>query len=93
MLDQLKDLPGPYKNESAVINLDTTGNTGTHWISFRKTGDSVSYYDSFGGLKPPPPLIRYLYRNKPINISYNKEADQSFEENICGYLCLKFLQT
>ncbi|KAL4091149.1 hypothetical protein QTP88_025886 [Uroleucon formosanum] len=43
----------PKRRESAIINLDTENGTGTHWVAYKKIGNQVEYYDSFGNLPPP----------------------------------------
>ena len=43
---------GPRYNESAIVNLDDASGPGTHWVAYRKRGNKVLYFDSFGDLKP-----------------------------------------
>ncbi|KAK9731983.1 hypothetical protein QE152_g13195 [Popillia japonica] len=45
MRDSLPKIP--YKNECAVINLDSVKNSGTHWVCYCKEGNTVHYFDSF----------------------------------------------
>ena len=82
------DLP-PYPNadENAIVNFNTTGEPGSHWVCFYKNGDCKIYFDSFGGaileeirnyLKPP------IYRNTDIV--------QPINTPICGHLCLYVLK-
>lgn len=78
----------PWKNEAAIVNLDSSSGPGTHWVCYRKKGLDVFYFDSFGDLKPPIELRRYL---KNCRIKYNFERRQNFNEIICGHLCLEFL--
>lgn len=79
---------GPKVKEAAVINLDDATGPGTHWVAYRKNGRDVTYFDSFGNLKPPKELIKYLGVEK---IKYNHENYQKFDTFVCGHLCLKFL--
>ena len=76
------------RNESAVVNLDSSSGPGTHWVAFTKRGSSVNYYDSFG-VAPPAELIKYFGKN--ATVIYNYDQDQSLTEVICGHLCLQFL--
>lgn len=80
----------PHVNESAVVNIDESRNRGTHWVAYKKRGDHVQYFDSYGDLSPPLELISYLQRSRPVNIDYNylRYQTDSFR---CGHLCLKFL--
>lgn len=79
---------GPRWRECAVLNLDLNKNRGTHWVAYKKNGNVVKYFDSFGNLKPPVELIRYLGR---IKIIYNNYHYQDYNEITCGHLCLQFL--
>lgn len=85
------DLPrnGPRKNEAAIVNLDNKNNRGTHWVAYRKIGDRVVYFDSFGNLQPPRELMTYFGVGSVIK--YNRNQYQEYNEVICGHLCLNFL--
>lgn len=77
-----------FKNESGIINLDDRNGLGTHWTCYRKVGNKVWYFDSFGNIKPPKELFNYLNVNE---IFYNQERYQEYNSFVCGHLCLKFL--
>lgn len=79
----------PRRYESAIINLDTLTGPGTHWVAYKKTNDSVLYFDSFGSLKPPIELVRYF--GAKCKIQYNPDAFQTYNTINCGHLCLEFL--
>lgn len=79
----------PHTNECAIINLDSSSGGGTHWTAYRKRGENVIYYDSFGNLRPPKELIEYLGRG--VKIQYNHDREQNYNTSICGHLCLNFL--
>lgn len=84
---------GSRRNESAIVNLDSDAGPGTHWVAYKKRGNSVIYFDSFGDLRPPPELETYLRKNYPsVNIYYNTYVKQKFNSFRCGHLCLEFLQ-
>ena len=78
----------PLNRESAIVNLDRMSGLGTHWVAYKKRGNSVIYFDSFGDLKPPPELTRYLNVDE---IKYNPKRYQDFSSSECGRLCLMFL--
>ena len=79
---------GPRKYESAIVNLDDEKGPGTHWIAFTKKESEVIYFDSFGNLRPPSDLFKYLGVG---SIKYNHERYQHYNTFVCGHLCLKFL--
>lgn len=84
------DLPAtPRKYETGIVNLDSKHGDGTHWVCYRKRGNRVEYFDSFGNLRPPLELIRYF--GFDVDVVYNYERKQSFDSVVCGHLCLKFL--
>lgn len=84
------DLPksGAVNVESAIVNLDDKDGPGTHWVAYKKIGDKVSYFDSFGNLRPPAELLTYLSVG---SVNYNYENYQNYNTMECGHLCMKFL--
>lgn len=78
----------PKDVECAIINLDSSKNEGTHWVAYVKYFDYCEYFDSFGNLKPPLEINKYLKTN---DITYNYCNYQNFNAVNCGHLCLKFL--
>lgn len=82
---------GVRRNESGIINLDDTTGPGTHWVAYAKRGNRVVYFDSFGNLRPPRELVRYFGSN--VTIEYNQTSYQTYNQNFCGQMCLRFLQT
>lgn len=84
-------LPTKSNNiECAIINLDVSKNSGTHWVAYAKINDYCEYFDSYGDLKPPIELIKYL-TNK-TNVYYNYINYQKNNLFNCGHLCIKFLR-
>lgn len=63
--------------------------TGTHWCALVKIKNQAYYFDSFGKLPPPLEVITYLGRG--IDLKYNYDRYQNYDEIICGQLCLIFL--
>lgn len=79
---------GPHYHESAIVNLDEQSGPGTHWVAYRKQGNNVVYFDSFGDLQPPHDLMLYL---RVREIQYNYKRFQDYGTFNCGHLCLMFL--
>lgn len=77
----------PLKNESAILNLNTSNKPGSHWVCYLKRNNQVNYFDSFGNLKPPLELVQYL---KNCTIFYNHDRYQHLSYD-CGHQCLLFL--
>lgn len=78
----------PLDKECAIINLDSARNSGTHWVAFAKYDTYIEYFDSFGDLKPPLEIVKYL----GYNIHYNYQRFQQYDSFKCGHLCINFLQ-
>jgi len=78
------------RNESGIVNLDNVDGGGTHWVAYAKRGDRAVYFDSFGNLRPPKELARYL--GDGATIEYNRTAHQTYDQTNCGQLCLLFLR-
>lgn len=87
MRDELPEKPLPI--ECGVINLDSSQNSGTHWVAYGKINDYIEYFDSYGNLKPPQEFIKYVGQN----IRYNYDDFQQNNLYNCGHLCLKFLKS
>jgi hypothetical protein len=85
-------IDGVYENESGIVNLDNTEGPGTHWVAYARRGNRSVYFDSFGNLRPPRELTRYLEKNG-TTIQYNRTPYQRYNQSNCGQLCLRFLQT
>ena len=83
---------GVRRNESGIVNLDDATGPGTHWVTYAKRNNRVVYFDSFGNLRPPKELVRY-FENGATTIEYNRTSYQTYDQNFCGQMCLRFLQT
>ena len=77
----------PKLNMTYVLNLDTSGNPGTHWVMYRRMGKSnenrgsIFYFDPFG--RPPP---NELVKFGPI--TYSDDQVQDPESSHCGYFVM-----
>lgn len=84
----------PHKirqKERGIINLDSINGPGTHWTAYKKNGNKIFYFDSFGSLRPPNEVINYFNSNGKCIVMYNYNIFQSFNSVNCGHLCLEFL--
>lgn len=82
-----------WVNETAILNLDSVRNPGTHWVAYRKRGGEIYYFDSFGDLRPCTELLHYFHtsREQPVKIKYNYTNKQQPDTVVCGHRCLQFL--
>lgn len=80
----------PHKFECWILNQASHDHpTGTHWCALAKIGNKAYYFDSFGKLPPPLEVIDYL--GDEVQLQYNYNQYQQYDEVICGQLCLIFL--
>jgi hypothetical protein len=72
--------------EGSIVNLDSGGGGGTHWVACLKYGAGAVYFDSYG-LDTPQELSKYLgypMRTQTFQL-------QGADDVICGHLCLLIL--
>ena len=85
----------PNKIECAIVNLNTSKQTGSHWVSYYKNGFQRIYFDSFGQITPIE-IQNYLKSPKERGgiavIQRNTDIVQPFNSTICGHLCLFVLK-
>lgn len=77
----------PHTYECGIVNLDESSGPGTHWVAYYKMNKNIEYFDSFGNLRPPKEIEKYLGKN----ILFNHRVYQIYNSVNCGHLCLKFL--
>lgn len=87
MRDNLPLKPKPI--ECSIVNLDSSNNPGTHWVAFVKIYKYCEYFNSYGDLKPPAELVKYL---RDTDLYYNYTKYQTYNTYNCGHLCLQFLK-
>lgn len=76
--------------ETGVVNLDKTTGPGTHWVAYRKIGNIVEYFDSFG-VEPPSELLTY-FGEKSV-VYYSCIQEQRIDQINCGHRCLIWLSS
>lgn len=81
-----------HKKEKGIVNLDDVTGRGTHWTAYDKVNDKIKYFDSFGDLRPPVEIEKYLLSNGLGVIEYNYRRYQKVNSVNCGHLCLLFLK-
>lgn len=80
------------KRESGIVNLDDALGRGTHWVAYKKQDKHITYFDSYGDLRPPVEIEQYLLSNDRTGIiNYNYRRYQKDTDVNCGQLCLEFL--
>lgn len=79
----------PQFSECAIVNLQNSMEEGSHWVAYKKSGQVVTYFDSFGNLRPPKELQNYF---RGCKVFYNRDRYQELNQSNCGQNCIKFLK-
>ena len=85
MMDDLRHLK-PNDCECAVVNLQSSSETGSHWVAYYKEHNAKYFFCSYGS---PIPVGIKNYLGAPIKC-HNYQI-QSFNSVVCGELCILFL--
>ena len=75
-------------NQSIIVNLDDSLGKGTHWISYRKIGNKIFYFDSYA-VSFLPDIIKNQYPNHKFICIYRIH---SMDSNQCGRFCILFVR-
>lgn len=76
------------KKECGILNLDSNEGNGTHWTCWFKPNSTHCYYFDSYGLPAPLEFDKYI----KTDIFYSSLNVQRDHQDICGHLCLVFLQ-
>ena len=93
----VKGTPNP-KGVSWVMNLDKSGEPGSHWVAVLITPHSVEYFDSFGDYPTPSVQERIVAAGKrlwPENVKtlkVNRIKHQDERTSTCGFHAMKFIR-
>ena len=83
-------VPKLKNNQSTIVNLANSNDTGTHWIRMKYVDNKLFYFDSYA-IPYIPDIIKNQYSNdKIITNIYRVQGDLSVE---CGKFCIMFTQS
>jgi len=95
-VDELNETKVLFYPSFLVINLDTRGNNGTHWIAVAIYQSQIFICDSLGGILPdktfPRQLIDFLYPLATTRKLHITKQLQPFSSNLCGLYCITFIK-
>ena len=77
-------------NQSTIINLQDSDKKGSHWVSYRKIGNKIFYFDSYGVAYIPDIIKNQYPKHKFICNIYRI---QSMDSNQCGRFCILFVKS
>ena len=58
------NVPVLKNNQSTIINLQDSNKSGSHWVSYKKIGNKIFYFDSYGVA-----FIPDIIKNNILNIN------------------------
>ena len=76
-------------NQSTIINLQDSDKKGSHWVSYKKNGDKIFYFDSYA-VAYIPDIIKQYPKHKFISNIYRI---QSLLSNQCGRFYILFVKS
>ena len=77
-------------NQSTIVNLADSNDTGSHWIGMKFIDKKLFYFDSYG-IPFIPDIIRKQYPNsKIITNIFRIQSDLSVE---CSKFCIMFIRS
>lgn len=87
----MKDqIPEHILNGNYIINLNDSGESGSHWTCFHKDGTTIFWFDSFG-MPPVQRIVDILEKTPPVDyLHYNSNTIQNIKSTMCGFYCLGF---
>ena len=76
-----------------IVNVDTRGEVGSHWVGVVETGDAIYVYDSFARhLSDLMPILEAKLNRKKIHVHEKLDhATQWGQTEICGQLATAYL--
>ena len=87
----------PHSVECVIVNLNTSSQSGCHWVCYYRNKSNRIYFDSFGQIIPVE-IQRYLKtgtefaRGREV-IQRNIAIVQAANTRVCGHLCLFVLKS
>ena len=73
-----------------IINLQDSDKKGSHWVSYKKIGNEIFYFDSY-----VIPFISNVIKNQYPKHKFicNIYWVQSIDSNQCGRFCILFVKS
>ena len=84
------NVPILKNNQSTIVNLANSNDTGTHWIAMKFINNKLFYFDSYA-IPYIPDIIKNQYSDDKIIT--NIYRIQSNDSNECGKFCIMFIQS
>jgi hypothetical protein len=79
----------PLSEGNYIINMEATGQRGSHWCCFIKNKHQAIYYDPFGVFVPED--VFQVFKAAKLLVYYNEKQIQDISSTSCAYHCLAWL--
>ena len=84
------NVPLLKNNQSTIINLQNSDKSGSHWVSYKKIGNKIFYFDSYGVGFIPDIITKQYPNHKFICNIYRIQSMDSIQ---CGRFCILFIKS
>ena len=83
------NVPVLKSNQSTIINLENRYRNGRHWVCYKRIGNKIFYFDSYG-----VPYIPDIIKNQYTKHKFicNIYRIQSMDSNQCSRFCILFVK-
>ena len=87
----------PFNIECGIVNLNTSGQSGSHWVCYYRNGSDRFHFDSYGQITLVE-IQQYLktgieFKSGSEVIQRNTDIVQAANTSVCGHLCLFVLKS
>ena len=87
----------PHSVECGIVNVNTSSQSGSHWVCYYRNKSNRIYLDSFGQITPVE-IQRYLKTGLEFGcgreaIQRNTDIVQNANTRVCGHLWLFVLKS
>ena len=84
------NVPLLKNNQSTIINLQDPNKLGSHWVSYKRIGNKIFYFDSYA-----VPFVNNIIKNQYPNHKFicNIYRIQSMDSNQCGRFCILIIRS
>ena len=91
------DTQYPFNIECDIVNLNTSDQSGNHWVCYYRNGSDRFYFNSYGQITPLE-IQRYLktgieFKHGSEVIQRNTDTIQAANMSLCGHCCLFVLKS
>ena len=81
----------PYILECGIVNLNTSDQSGSHWVCYYRNKNDIIYFDSYGHITTVE-IQRHLHTGSELDrgreiIQRNTDIVQAVNTSVCGHLC------